>query len=223
MRLAETLVIYALIGVASGIYLARTRAAQGFSFVALVLLSVVCWPLLLPLLSNPRTTTQALQLPQDGPYTSQIQLATDRILAAIDQAGTIAQPLLSNERNLINAVTQHLYHLNTRIAELQQTLTLPEFDQEQTSQALTQLQQGGASHAAQESTKIQLNNIIQLQDLLRQTRQQIEDSLALLGQIHSQITMLRFTNQSSCEADDKLSQLIHLLDGLQEGLREASS
>jgi len=223
MRLTETFVLYGMIGFACGFYMARTKLEGFWKQVLFLLAAIPFWPLLLPMMQGRGVLSYTRGEPifsetslLAGPYGKRIGQALLLIQATIEESGEWTRGVLSVEQ--LKSIGRQLHLLDTKIAEIVHTLKKPAFSSEKQEQLLRELQDEQSGSLAQESARICLKNIQQLQMLLQDYKRQMEDMLLLLERVHSQMTLLRFSTSRARHSHTELEQLILLVESLQEAL-----
>lgn len=220
MRLTESLVLYGLVGLSCGIYQLRARAEGLVQQGLLLVLSVLFWPLLVPMLISKESEGSDISAeekpPKPGPYREKIAHSIAQVDAAIGDAEGATGQLLRKEIKALDVIKRQLHWLDGRLLELMQLMEDPTFSEEAIVEELAQAEASGAGAMALESLAIKLNNARQMSAIKAEYTQRMEDSLALLGRIHSQITLLRFASHEPSQLAASAEQLLTLLDSLQE-------
>ena len=219
MRLTESLVFYSLVGLSCGVYQARMREDPTPTRALLLFLSIPFWPLLLPLLfpssRKVEPATRERTPLQPGPFHDEIRASIECVEDEMRRSEGAAGRLLSQELTMLDAITQQLHWLDGKLHELQGLLAQPTFSIEVIEAEYTDANAKGAGRMALESLKVKKQNAQQMKAFEEEYKGRIEDSLALLGRIHSQITLLRFSGEHQSHLSASLEQLLDLLDGLE--------
>lgn len=218
MRLSETFVLYSAIGVACGVAFVRQPVGSSYTKVVKATLSLLFWPLLLPLLlpfssRKPRT----LQHWEPGPYHASIEALLQGVSSAIELTEQQSALSLDRERGAMEKLSSHLYRWDERIAELDSLLCQPDFDVEH-SQKILEERQRYQAESATESARIHLANIKKLHELREKLANNVEEALALLERVRSQVTLLRFTGDSPVAMKREMEDVLALVNGWDESL-----
>jgi len=220
MRLTESLLLYGLIGLGCGAYQLRLQGEGLAGRSMLMALSLLFWPLLLPMLLSRQEERRGPQASEErmapGPYHDQIGQGMAEVEAAIAEAEGAAGQLLAKEGQILDAIGRQLRWLDSRLQEIQRLRQQPTFQVAQIEAELARATDAGAGEMTLESLAVKLQNAQQMADIEAEYGRRIEDSLALLGRIHSQITMLRFASDAAPQLAESTEQLLTLLDSLQE-------
>lgn len=222
MQLAFSLVFYLLVGLGSGwVQRKQSKPPETQPLLIHMLLFTLFWPLMLTLGQSPEPpkgqtspeTSPETPL-QKGPYSEQIEQGLDKTEAAITQLEGTAGKLLSREKEALAKTRQRLLFLDHQIAELDNLLKQSAFDKEAIQEQLERTKE--ATPARQyESLQVQLQTIEKLQSTKQEHIQELEEILAILTQIHSQLTLLRFTGRQE-GINATLEQMLDLIASIHE-------
>ncbi|TNE48583.1 MAG: hypothetical protein EP343_15990 [Deltaproteobacteria bacterium] len=219
MRLTETVFLYGAVGVTCGIAFARQVDESPQARYLKASLSLLFWPLLFPLLlprSVPRDVTWRKQW-EKGPFHESIDSLLQSVNDALHQAEEHVSWPMERERNSMEKLSQHLYRWDGRIAELNGLLEQPDFNKEHAEALLVEREERGAKAPA-ESARIHLANVCKLHDLRGKLISSMEEALAMLERVRSQVTLLRFTGESSNEMKRDMEDILLLVDGWDDSL-----
>ncbi len=219
MRLTETVFLYGAIGVTCGIAFARQVDEATQAKYLKAFLSLVFWPLLLPLLlPKPfsRDVTWRRQM-EKGPFHDSINSLLLSVNEALCQAEVHVSWPMERERYSMEKLSQHLYRWDGRIAELNGLFEQPDFNKEHAETMWIERQERGAKASA-ESARIHLANVCKLHELREKLVFNMEEALAMLERVRSQVTLLRFTGESSDEMKRDMEDILLLVDGWDDSL-----
>ena len=112
-------------------------------------------------------------------------------------------------------IKAQLQQLDRQLLELQELTTTPTFHVEALQARLDAIPEGTPPRT-RKSLQIQLNNAKTLQALHTQKTHTLQELLGLLEQLHSELTLLRFTQSDTTHLHTDIEHIFELLDTLQE-------
>ena len=223
MGTTETSIFYGIIGVvvAAAMWLSGT-SKNGLARAGLFGVHAVLWPFFAPILlgravSGAEGDQRALEATSRDPRLCQ---AEEQLWAALSSLDGIAEDVLGPDMARVKSLTGSLEQMSHRLAEMDELLKSPEFDERRVRAALeemdTQRQAGDSARAS--SIRARLRNIERLEQMRRGLSADFERAILKIEEISSQISLLRFADHPEQEVGELIQDIAATVEGLSEGL-----
>jgi hypothetical protein len=207
VRLIDLGVVYALLGVACAVTVAR-RHRRG---AADLLLSLVLWPLYLPVvLAPPSRREEGTDAASGGE--ARIRREHDLLLAALEGVRDPVAVKLLPRREHLARLAEHLSTLDAKVRELDEVLGQPEFEREAAERAVREAEPQGGS--ALENATLALASVQRLETLRRRAATERDELLSLCTRLRMQVTVLRFAGAASTDVGDLVAEILGRVEGV---------
>ncbi len=227
MGITETAIIYGIIGVVTAAAMWLSGAgAPGVQRAGLFAVHALLWPFFAPVLlggaaeraaPTPRTRRAGAEATElDG----RVHAAEERLLAALASLDGLAEDALRPELHRVRELTGALARMARRLAEMDELLATPEFDEERALGALEALEDtdAGAPDARADSVRARLRNIRRLVQMRQNLSMDFERAMVKVDEISSQIRLLRFADRPEHEVGELIWDIEATVEGLSEGM-----
>lgn len=225
MGLTETAIIYSIIGlvVAAAMWLS-SPPTRGVAALASFVVHTMLWPFFAPVLLG-RAGGGAPAAPTDPPgeaaaYDPRVRAAEARLTAALASLDGTAEEVLDPEVHRVRELTDSLARMAYRLAEMDELLATPEFDEARALDTLDAIcAPGGAGDEARaDSVRARLRNIRRLAQMRQALSEDFERAILKVEEISSQIRLLRFADRPEDEVSGLIGDISATVEGLSEGL-----
>ena len=202
MRPLEILVLYVIIGACVG--LSQHRSGRSGA-----LLSVPFWPLFLPAMLGDHPTDHAAAwraaTGATGGWRVRIEGATEALAKALGGPNG-GQEGMETQRSL-HHLNVKLFELAEKLSQLDQVLYSPEHAPEALERALQ-----AAPLSARPMVEARLQNVARLRALHAERQGELEQALAILGDLATRAYLARFTGDAAETVADELRKLTAAVD-----------
>lgn len=212
MSILDLITIYLIVGggCAMLVYLRNTPHRLLSALCTLVL-----WPFWAPMVlhASPKLEVGAL---------GRIDDELERTRAAI--AGTALERLLPSDA--IDHIRQQVAQAQARQNQLGELLSLPEFSLEDAEARLASLRPHGASQSggrALQTAQLHRDNIARLSALQHAQQRQIDELLANLKALRSQLLVTHYAGSSPHAVDDMVQEVWNRVEALREALEDGEA
>lgn len=222
MGIAETAVLYGIVGLAVASAMSLQTPAAGARRLGLFLAWAVLWPFFAPVLfggalDKPAPDQDDRPRPAGDP---RIAAARDQLLSALQGVDGVAKEVLTLEVARIQKLMSALAAMEGRLREMDALLEGPEFDLGRADAALQEIE---ARAPAQDDPRLQSlrsrrRNIEQLRQMRERTAQDLERALLKMEEMRSQVLLLRFANRPETELVELVKEIAAAVEGLAEGM-----
>jgi len=200
MNLADLGILYASVGVASGVYVYRRARRTGRAAWAGAALAVPLWPLWLPVAvaDAPRSG--------DGPQGAAVSSTEAALLEGHDVVrGGALERLLPREA--IERIVTEVRRASERHEELTRVLAREAFGLEAARERLARLERAAAPARSVASARLQLANLERLSQLKARDARTLEELAELAGALRTQLVLARYAGSSAEGASDIVSEM----------------
>lgn len=216
MGIVETAVIYLILGVVVACATALYNPDLTRPYVALRLpLITACWPLFAPLLfvtSNPPPRSPG---PRAAPP-ARVEDVCEQAKEALAQLDGAAAEMLVDEPRRIGHLAEALKRMSTQIDNMEAALQTPQFDEEA---ARAELERAPSRDDGRgRAIRARLRNIERLRHIHASTVADFEHALSSLEEMVSQLTLLRFAQDSSADVVSRIKALASDVEAVTDGL-----
>ena len=223
MGLVETTIVYGALGlVVSGAMALREERPAGAKLLGQVALSFVFWPLFAAsVLARARDPERAETTA--GPLASRIRAAEERLVSAIARVeGGVAAQALAPEVARIRSLGGSLTAMARRLAEIDELLGAPEFDEPAARAAQRDLaaRARGEDDPRLVSLNARLANIERLRAMRARTSDDLERALLAMEEIASQMLLLKFAGKPDAEVIRLVKDVADSVQAITEALSE---
>lgn len=226
MGAVETVLIYALIGLAVGVGAALQEAQRSpAQRLGIALSASVFWPVHLPVLLGRGTQTRASAAPSavSGPLEQRILQSERGLREALARLDGVAEEVLSKEQNQILGVSERLRTMSARIAEMDSLLESSEFSASRAQSALDELEGQAPDDPRVRSVRARMRNIERLANMRARAYEELERALLKIEELGSQLALLKFAEDPQPEVARLLQEIAVSVDCVSEGLFSAES
>ena len=222
MATLETLLLYAVMGLATAGALALREQEATAAALGRFPLHVTLWPLFLPsLLSTP---VQVPAAPTEAQHAPGVEAAEVRMMQALGGLEDhLPGAVLPPQRQRVRELTEGLRALERRIEEIDRLLASPELDKNRAQAALEDLRGRGhgASDARVISVQARLRNIEELQAMRARSQDALERATLTMEELCSQILLLRLSDDPHGALEGLLGDLASSVESLTAGVQAA--
>lgn len=204
MRIAELLVLYALVGV--GCALAARRRGQGLIDIALAL---VLWPLWMPVLFA-------------GAAGASVDDDERRFQDTLDALSGGPLASLLPDRATVRLLSKRLALAGERVREIDRLLLAPEFSEADARARLERFRAQGDERAAA-AAQSRAQNIARMRQLRDRFAREIEEIRELLGQLRVQAEVVRLSGAADSGSRELVGTILARVDGLDSVLAEGAA
>jgi TolA-binding protein len=224
MAVAETLLIYAVLGISVAIAVRRIEPDTSMFD---MLTHALFWPFFAPTLFAPPGTpaspeADAPQSPELTPTANHPDIReTERsLLETLSRLDGLAEDVLAPDLERIHDLFDSLDRMQTRLDEMNEMLDSDEFDEQQARGELERTRSGEACEARRESAERRLRHIHRLQEMRRNLERNLQTALGKVDEITTQIALLRFADHPDRKVSKLIEDIAATVDGVSEGVLE---
>jgi hypothetical protein len=191
--------LYAVAGVASGALIAKKTRQSGQHAALSIVLSIVLWPLWLPV---------ALASVQARP-TLDPALRTSTEAALIEAHESVRDGPLEGllPRAAIDRIVEEVRRASERHRELQSLLGRGDFDRAAAEERVSALTREGASARTLSSARLHLANVRRLEALCARDQRALDELFELSRALGTQLLLAKFSGSSATGASDIVSEV----------------
>jgi len=197
MHLLDLVVIYAMLGVITALYLRWRQLLGGSRRYGELLMTAVFWPFVIAM------TIGAQSPPPGRAHADPAERALNEAFEAVK--GSPLESLLPE--SAVTRLRQEIQRSRFRLEELAHVVQAQGLTVELAKQHVAELESNGASDRSLGSARLQLDNAMRLAELRRRDTQTLDELTELLSVLRSQLVLARYAGSAPDGIVDVVSEV----------------